>query len=67
MTQIKKSEIEGFVATFRRGRGRDIRTSIEETISKLRGWINYFRLAEVKGIFDELDGSKSGTELFIAN
>jgi hypothetical protein len=31
-------------------------TSMEEIIPKLRGWINYFRLTEVKGIFDELDG-----------
>ena len=22
----------------------------------MRGWVNYFRLAEVKGIFEELDG-----------
>ena len=22
----------------------------------LRGWVNYFRLAEVKGVFEELDG-----------
>jgi hypothetical protein len=29
---------------------------MEEIIPKLRGWINYFRLTEVKGIFDELDG-----------
>jgi RNA-directed DNA polymerase len=43
-------------ATFRRGRGKSIRTTVEETAPKLRGWINYFRLAEVKGIFEELDG-----------
>jgi len=46
----------GLKATFRRGRGRNIRTTIEETTPKLRGWINYFRHAEVKGIFEELDG-----------
>jgi hypothetical protein len=54
--QIKKIEIQSFVATFRLGRGRNFRTYIEETIPKLRGWVNYFRLAEVKGIFDELAG-----------
>ncbi|HET6420027.1 MAG TPA: group II intron maturase-specific domain-containing protein [Geobacteraceae bacterium] len=42
--------------TFRRGRGKNIQTIIEETAPKLRGWINYFRYSEVKGIFDELDG-----------
>lgn len=41
---------------FRRGRGKSIRTTIEEATPKLRGWINYFRYVEVKGIFDELDG-----------
>jgi RNA-directed DNA polymerase len=29
---------------------------IEELNPILRGWINYFRLAEVKDIFEELDG-----------
>jgi group II intron reverse transcriptase/maturase len=41
---------------FRRGRGKNIQTTVEETTPKLRGWINYFRYAEVKGIFEELDG-----------
>jgi RNA-directed DNA polymerase len=41
---------------FRRGRGKKVQTTIEETTPKLRGWINYFRHAEVKGIFEELDG-----------
>jgi RNA-directed DNA polymerase len=52
---VKRLKV-GLKATFRRGRGRNIRTTIGETIPKLRGWINYFRLAEVKGIFEELDG-----------
>lgn len=42
--------------TCRRGRGRNIRTVIAEMAPKLTGWITYFRYAEVKGIFDELDG-----------
>lgn len=46
----------GLKATFRRGRGKKLQTTIEETTPKLRGWINYFRLAEVKGVLDELDG-----------
>jgi RNA-directed DNA polymerase len=41
---------------FRAGRGRSLRTVIEELKPILRGWVNYFRLAEVKGIFEELDG-----------
>lgn len=42
---------------FRRGRGRNVGKLIEaEQTPLLRGWMNYFRLAEVKGIFEELDG-----------
>jgi group II intron reverse transcriptase/maturase len=41
---------------FRRGRGRSLKRVIEESTPKLRGWIAYFRLAEVKGIFEDLDG-----------
>jgi group II intron reverse transcriptase/maturase len=41
---------------FRRGRGKNIGTTVKETTPKVRGWVNYFRLAEVKGIFEELDG-----------
>jgi group II intron reverse transcriptase/maturase len=41
---------------FRRGRGRNVGRLIEADLTPLlRGWMNYFRLAEVKGIFDELD------------
>lgn len=41
---------------FRRGRGRNLGKIIEELALTLRGWINYFRLSEVKGILEELDG-----------
>jgi RNA-directed DNA polymerase len=42
---------------FRRGRGRNLGRFITEDLKPLlQGWINYFRLAEVKGIFEELDG-----------
>ncbi len=41
---------------FRQGRGKNIQTTVKELTPKLRGWITYFRLSEVKGIFDELDG-----------
>jgi RNA-directed DNA polymerase len=40
----------------RRGRGRNLCKFIEELTPVLRGWMNYYRLAEVRGIFDELDG-----------
>jgi RNA-directed DNA polymerase len=41
---------------FRTGRGRNIPKFIAALAPVLRGWITYYRLAEVKGIFDELDG-----------
>jgi len=39
----------------RRGRGRSLGSVIDELTPLLRGWANYFRLAEIKGIFNELD------------
>jgi len=41
---------------FRRGRGRRLQRVVEDILPKLRGWIAYFRLAEVKKVFEELDG-----------
>lgn len=41
---------------FRIGRGRNLAKFIAELTPVLRGWVNYFRLAEVKGVFEELDG-----------
>lgn len=41
---------------FRAAVGRSIRMVIEELTPVLRGWVNYFRLAEVKSVFEELDG-----------
>jgi len=40
---------------FRRGRGRSLGKFIESLTPTLRGWINYFRLAQVKGVFEQLD------------
>ncbi|MEI7902944.1 MAG: group II intron reverse transcriptase/maturase [bacterium] len=40
---------------FRFGRGRNLQRFIQELAPVLRGWVNYFRLAEVKGLFEELD------------
>jgi len=42
-------------ALCRRARGRNLRRFIEALKPKLRGWVNYFRLAEVKGVFEALD------------
>jgi RNA-directed DNA polymerase len=48
---------EKLKTSFRRGRGHNLKKLIEgELTPLLRGWMNYFRLAEVKGIFEELDG-----------
>jgi len=41
---------------FRRGKGRNLNKFIDELRPTLRGWINYFQLSEVKGVFEELDG-----------
>jgi len=42
-------------AVFRRGRGCSIRRTVAELAPKLRGWVNYFRHAGVKGVFESLD------------
>ena len=43
-------------ALFRSGRGRSLKATIAVLTPKLRGWVNYFRHAGVKGIFEALDG-----------
>lgn len=43
-------------ALWRQGRGRSLGRTIEDLAPVLTGWIAYFRLAEAKGIFEELDG-----------
>jgi hypothetical protein len=40
----------------RQGRGRSIDHTIKDLVPILRGWINYFRLVQVKGTFEDLDG-----------
>jgi len=43
-------------ALFRKGRGRNLQRFIEQDLNPvIRGWINYFRLAEFKGFAEELD------------
>ena len=43
-------------ALWRQGRGRSLGRTIEDLAPILTGWIAYYRLAEAKGIFEELDG-----------
>ena len=40
---------------FRKGRGRNILKVIEEVSTVQIGWQSYFKLAEVKNVFEELD------------
>jgi len=37
-------------------RSRSVKATIDELTPLLRGWISYFRLTEVRGILEELDG-----------
>lgn len=39
----------------RRGRGMNLDVFIHELTTSLRGWYNYYRLNEVKGVFEQLD------------
>ena len=58
--KVADKAVERFKSTIReacrRGRGRSISTTVAELTPKLLGWVSYFRLAEVKGLFEELDG-----------
>jgi group II intron reverse transcriptase/maturase len=47
-----KAKVKGIL---RRGRGRNLTKVIEELKPVMRGWINYYRYAAVKGIFEDLD------------
>jgi RNA-directed DNA polymerase len=58
--KVARSSLLRFRSTlkvaFRRARGRNVQRFIKELEPMFRGWINYFRIAEVRGIFEELDG-----------
>jgi RNA-directed DNA polymerase len=41
---------------FRQGRGRSVGRTVKTLAPLLRGWTQYFRLAQTKGVFEELDG-----------
>jgi RNA-directed DNA polymerase len=57
--KVAKESIKRFKAklrqAFRSGRGRNLRTQLGDLAAVLRGWVSYYRLAEVKGIFEDLD------------
>lgn len=58
--KVAKESVKRFMGDLRqrlrRGRGRNLERLIkEDLVPKLRGWITYFRLAKVKGVFEELD------------
>lgn len=40
----------------RQGRGQSLKQVIERLNPVLRGWVAYFRLTEVKGVLEEIDG-----------
>jgi RNA-directed DNA polymerase len=42
-------------SAFRKGRGRNLKRFVEDLGPLLRGWVAYFRLAEVKRVFEDLD------------
>ena len=42
-------------AIFRRGRGRRLTAVIAEINMVIRGWAAYYRLSQVRGVFEELD------------
>ena len=55
-SEVTKRLRQALREEFRRGRGRALVSTIKTLEPKLRGWVNYFKLAEVRGVFDELDG-----------
>jgi RNA-directed DNA polymerase len=42
--------------TLRQGRGRSLTSTVKTLTPLLRGWMQYFHLAQAKGVFEELDG-----------
>jgi RNA-directed DNA polymerase len=40
---------------FHRGRGRNLGVQLRDLAAVLRGWVGYYRLAQVQGIFEDLD------------
>ena len=57
--KVAKESVKRFKDKLRQafgmGRGRNLRAQLEDLAAVLRGWASYYRLAEVKGIFEDLD------------
>jgi RNA-directed DNA polymerase len=57
--KVAPASMERFKANlrdlFRMGCGRNVGSFTESLAPVLRGWVNYFRWAEVKGVFEDLD------------
>jgi len=53
-TSVKRIKLK-LKELFRRGRGWSITRTIRELNPVLRGWGHYYRLAEVEGVFEDLD------------
>ena len=54
--QSRKRLAEKIRKTMRKVRSRSLQQAIERLNPVLRGWVAYFRLTEVKGVLEELDG-----------
>jgi group II intron reverse transcriptase/maturase len=52
----RKRLVEKIRKMLREARGRSLRQAIEGLNPVLRGWVAYFRLTEVKGVLEDLDG-----------
>jgi len=52
----RKRLAEKIRPTMRMARGRSLKQVVEQLNPQLRGWAVYFRLTEVKGVLEELDG-----------
>lgn len=52
----RKRLAEKIRKTLRTARGHSLKQVIERLNPQLRGWVAYFRLTEVKGVLEELDG-----------
>jgi group II intron reverse transcriptase/maturase len=52
----RKRLAEKLRKTMREARGKSLKQTIEQLNPVLRGWVAYFRLTEVKGVLEDLDG-----------
>jgi len=54
--QSRERLAEKIRKTLREARGQSLQQAIERLNPVLRGWVAYFRLTEVKGVLEDLDG-----------